>query len=126
MQSAIASTKRRSTRSFATRLHRGRSRATCAVGSEKPGNAIQPTPAAATFVLLLGYAVGRRGRMLFETPWTAILDMGPDELIDLAVDARRLGLLDLKQSGSIIDVSFRAFFTEKEREWIDGSYRQVG
>ncbi len=87
---------------------------------------IQPTPAAATFVLLLGYAVGRRGRMLFETPWTAILDVGPDALIDLAVDARRLGLLDLKQSGSIIDVSFRALFTEKEREWIDGSYRQVG
>ena len=64
--------------------------------------------------------------MLFETPWAAILDVGPDELIDLVVDAKRLGLLDLKQSGSMIDVSFPTMFTEKERELIHGSYRQAG
>ena len=84
------------------------------------------TPAAATYALLLGFAVGRRGRLLFETPWVAILDVGPDDLIDVAIDAKRLGLLDLKQSGSIIDVSFPALFTEKERELIHGSHRQIG
>ena len=87
---------------------------------------VQPTRAATTYALLLGFAVGRRGRMLFETPWAAILDVGPDELIDLAVDAKRLGLLDLKQSGAIIDVSFPTMFTEKERELIHGSHRQAG
>ena len=84
---------------------------------------VLPTPAATTYALLLGFAVGRRGQMLFETPWTAILDVGLDELIDLASDARRLGLLDLKQSGAIIDVSFPAMFTERERELIYGPYR---
>ena len=87
---------------------------------------VQPTCAATTYALLLGFAVGRRGRMLFETPWAAILDVGPDELIDLAVDAKRLGLLDLKQSGTIIDVSFPTMFTEKERELIHGPHRQAG
>ena len=84
------------------------------------------TPAATTYALLLGFAVGRRGCLLFETPWTAILDAGPDELIDVAVDAKRLGLLDLKQSGSMIDVLFPAMFTQKEREFIHGAHRQVG
>ena len=83
---------------------------------------VQPAPAAATYALLLGFAVGSRGRFLFETPWAAMLDAGPDELIDFAVDARRHGLLDLKQSGSIMDVSFPQIITEKERELIRGSH----
>ena len=87
---------------------------------------VEATPAATTFTLLLGFAVGRRGRLLFETPWTAVLDTSPDELIDVAVDAKRLGLLDLKQSGSMIDVSFPALFTNTERELIHGAHRQVG
>ena len=87
---------------------------------------VLPTPAATTYALLLGFAVGRRGQMLFETPWAAILDVDPDELIDLAGDAKRLGLLDLKQSGAIIDVSFPAIFTERERELIHGAHRQAG
>lgn len=87
---------------------------------------VEATPAATAFALLLGFAVGRRGRLLFETPWTAVLDTNPDDLIDLAIDAKRLGLLDFRQSGSIIDVSFPALFTDKERELIYGAYRQVG
>ena len=83
---------------------------------------VRPTPAATTYALLLGFAVGCRGRILFEAPWAAILDAGPDELIDLAIDAKRLGLLDLKQSGSIMDVSFPQMFTGKGRELIHGSY----
>jgi len=70
---------------------------------------VAATPAATAYALLLGFAVGRRGRLLFETPWAAILDAGPDDLIDVAVDAKRLGLLDLKHSGSMIDVSFPGF-----------------
>ena len=86
----------------------------------------QATPSATAYALLIGYVVGRRGRLLFETPWAAILDAGPEDLIELAVDAKRLGLLDLKQSGAMIEVSFPALFTNKEREWIHGAYRQPG
>ena len=74
---------------------------------------VEATPAATTYALLLGFAVGRRGRLLFETPWAAILDSPPSELIDVAVDAKRLGLLDFKQSGSMIDVTFPTMFTNQ-------------
>jgi hypothetical protein len=83
---------------------------------------VEATPAATAYALLLGFAVGRRGRLLFETPWAAMLDAGPNELIDVAVDAKRLGVLDLKQSGSMIDVSFPLLLTDKERELIHGAH----
>ena len=83
------------------------------------------TPAAIAYALVLGFAADRRGRLLFETPWISVLDAGTDELIELAVAAKRLGLLDLKQSGSIIEVSFPTMFNAKERELIHGAYRQV-
>ena len=87
---------------------------------------VKATPATTTFALLLGFATGHRGRLLFETPWAAILDTDPDDLLDVAIDAKRLGLLNLKQSGLIIDISFPSLMTEKERELIHGTYRQVG
>lgn len=94
--------------------------------SRKIRQRVEATPAATTYALLLGFAVGRRGRLLLDTPWAVILDASPHEVIDSAVDAKRLGLLDIKQSGSIIDVSFPALLTEKERELIHGTHRQVG
>ena len=87
---------------------------------------VEATPAATTFTLLLGFALGRRGSMLFETPWTAVLDASPGELIDVAIDGKRLGLLDLKQSGSILDVSFPTLLTNRERELIHGTHRPIG
>lgn len=94
--------------------------------SRKVRQRVETMPVATTYALLMGFAIGRRGRLLFEAPWTAVLDAGPDELIDVAVDAKRLGLLDLKQSGSMIDVSFPAMLTDKERELIHGTHRQAG
>jgi len=87
---------------------------------------VEAPAAAATFALLIGFATGRRGRMLFEAPWTAVLDASPGALIDTAVDAHRLGLLDLKHSGQMIDVSFPMMFTRREWELIRGPHRQVG
>ena len=87
---------------------------------------VAATPAAAAYALLLGFALGRRGRLLFETPWAEVLDAPPGEFVEIAVEARRLGLVDLKQSGHMIDVSFPAMLTGRERELIRGTYRQAG
>ncbi len=81
--------------------------------------------AAVTFALLVGFATGRRGRLLLETPWTAILDASPGALVDSAVDANRLGLLDLKHSGQMLDVSFPMMFTRREWELTRGPHRQT-
>ena len=80
---------------------------------------VEPTPPAAAYALLLGFALGRRGYLLFETPWCMMLDAGAGELVELAAAAKRLGLLDLKQSGAMIDVAFPALHAgprERERE----------
>ena len=69
------------------------------------------TPVVTAYALLLGFATGRRGRLLFETPWCSVLDTDAGELMELAVAANRLGLIDLKQSGSLIDVSFPTMLT---------------
>ncbi len=72
----------------------------------KTRETVQATPAVAAYALLIGFATGRRGRLLFETPWCSVLDTDAGELMELAVAAKRLGLIGFKQSGSIIDVSF--------------------
>ncbi len=83
---------------------------------------VQPTPAATTFALLLGFAMGRRGRLLFETPWVGVLDATPDAVIEVAFEAKRLGMLELKQSGALINASFLHLLTEKEQEEINGTH----
>ena len=75
---------------------------------------VNPTPASCTMALLLGYLLGRRGQLLFETTWVSILDSSPAELLVVAGDARRLGLLDLKQSASIIDISFPQLLSRED------------
>ena len=87
---------------------------------------VEAPAAAVAYALLAGFATGRRGRLLFETPWTAVLDASPGALVDIAVDANRLGLLDLKHSGQMVDVSFPMMFTRRERELIRGPHRQTG
>ena len=84
--------------------------------SRKTRQSVQATPVATVYALLIGFGSGRRGRLLFETPWCAVLDAGVDELVELAWAAKRLGLLDLKQSGTMIDVSFPTGITGNIRE----------
>ena len=89
--------------------------------SRKTRQRVRATPAATSYALLLGFGTGSRGRLLFETPWCSVLDATARELLELAVAAKALGLLDLKQSGSIIDVSFAAVLAGSH-----GAHRQAG
>jgi hypothetical protein len=75
------------------------------------------TPRAATtaYALLLGYLTGTRGAALFESLWAQVLDAPVGQLINLATDARRLGFLDMRQSGGVIDVSFSQLLGQSER-----------
>ena len=93
--------------------------------SRKVRQSVETTPAATAYALLLGFAVGRRGQRLFESPWVAIMDAAPDELLESASAARSRGLLELKQAESIVEVSFPAFFancTQQELKVIHESH----
>lgn len=80
---------------------------------------VNPTPLVVAYALLLGYICGRRGERLFDTFWCSVLDRPADELVFLAMDAKRLGLIDFKQAGRVIEVNFRELLTLDERKLID-------
>jgi hypothetical protein len=76
---------------------------------------VVPTAATTAYALWLGYLAGLRGTALFESLWAQVLDVPVTELLDLAVDARRLGFLDVSQAGGVIDVSFARLLVQDER-----------
>jgi len=76
---------------------------------------VTPTAVTTAFGLLLGYLAGKRGAPLFESLWAQVLDAPAGELMHLARDARRLGFLDMSQSGGVIDVAFSRLLAPHER-----------
>lgn len=82
---------------------------------------IRATPSASAYALLLGYMQGGRGRNLFACDWVKVLDLDELEARERADDAKRLGLLDIKQSGSLIDISFPKLLTEADKELLHGA-----
>ncbi len=81
----------------------------------KARQAVTPTAATTAFALLLGYLAGKRGEALFESLWAQVLDAPAGELMHLAMDARRLGFIDMSQSGGVIDVAFSRLLAPDER-----------
>ena len=76
---------------------------------------VAPTATVTAFALLLSYIAGTRGAALFETLWAHALDAPPGDLMHLAMDARRLGFLDMSQSGGVVDVAFSRLLAPDER-----------
>jgi hypothetical protein len=82
---------------------------------------VVPTPTAMTLAMLLAYASGLRGKSLLANAFAQLLDADPETARSRAVDARRLGLLDLRESGDVFDVRFTSLLTEREWRIINGS-----
>lgn len=76
---------------------------------------VRPTAVTTAFALLLGFLTGTRGAALFKTFWAQVLDAPSDELTHLAMDARRLGFLDMNQSGGVTEVAFSRLLAPDER-----------
>lgn len=90
--------------------------------SRKKRMRIEPTPVSAAFALALGYMLGLRGHTLFDSLFARVLDRDENSLTFLAMDAKRLGLLDIKSGGGMTVVSFDAILTDKEKRLIHGSH----
>lgn len=82
---------------------------------------IRATPAASAYAFLLGYLQRIRGQNLFTCSWAKVLDLDELEARERTDDAKRLGLLDIKQSGSLIDISFPKLLTEADKELFYGA-----
>jgi hypothetical protein len=81
---------------------------------------IKATPSSSAYAMFLGYLEGLRGQNLFNCSWVKVLDLDESEARERADDARRLGLIDIKQSGSLIDISFPKLLTQTDRELLHG------
>jgi hypothetical protein len=74
------------------------------------------TPVAVTFAQLLGYLCGLRGRLLFDTVWTRMLDRTPAEIADLATEASQRGWMNYKAAGSMVEITFPGLLTPQEEK----------
>lgn len=66
---------------------------------------VRATPGTVAYGLYLGHAVGFRGASLFATGWVSLLDCTPVAARDLAVEAKRIGLIDLRIAGDVVDLA---------------------
>lgn len=67
---------------------------------------VQPTFASAALALLLAYTCGSRGEALLDSDWLKAIDCQPSQARELAIDAKRHGLIDLRMVGAVIDIDF--------------------
>lgn len=75
---------------------------------------VSPSPIVVTFASLLNYLLGCRGGRVFSGAYAQVLDSTPDALLFLAMDAKRMGLMDLKQAGSVTEIGFSMLLTAEE------------
>jgi hypothetical protein len=75
---------------------------------------VQPTVVALTLALFLGKACGFEGAAVFSNPWCQLLDLSADRARAMGGDAHRLGLINLRALGDVIELSFPRFSTFEE------------
>jgi hypothetical protein len=63
-----------------------------------------PQPVALALAMWLGYASGKRGKALLSTPWASVLDSSSSGLLELAEQAKRLGLIKLSHGGGVVSI----------------------
>lgn len=71
----------------------------------KKRHAVTASPATAAFAIYLAHAAGFQGAEIFSCGWLRALDCDPSRGRHLALEAKRIGLLDLRISGDIIELN---------------------
>lgn len=65
---------------------------------------VHATPAALALALYLAHAAGLSTEESFHSGWVQVLDCSASAALELATAAKRLGLLDLRMAGDVIDL----------------------
>jgi hypothetical protein len=86
---------------------------------------VAPNPPGVAFALALGFLTGQRGRRLFETEWMAIFDGSFEAKLEAAAEAKRVGWLDLRFGGEVVEVGFPGLLTTWEEELSRGLSRSA-
>lgn len=67
---------------------------------------VTPTPVSVVYALFLANAAGFLGREMLSSGWVRVLDTGASAAQEYAVEAKRMGLIELRSVGDIFDLSF--------------------
>ena len=71
---------------------------------KKQRQSLHGQPVALALAMWLGYASGKRGKALLNTPWASVLDSSSSGLLELAEQAKRLGLIKLSHGGGVVSI----------------------
>lgn len=66
---------------------------------------VNATPTVVAFALYLSHAAGFRGAEIFSSGWLRVLDCDPSRARMLALEAKRIGLIDLRMSGEVVELN---------------------
>jgi hypothetical protein len=78
------------------------------------------TPSTAAFAAMIGWLEGGRGQLLMSSFWASLIDRNHAEVLDLLLAAGRLGLLDVRSSGGVVELRMDRLLTPAEMELCDG------
>ena len=65
---------------------------------------VRPTPGSVAYAIWLGSLHDLAGEDLLRTPWARVLDQSPIELLDLALRAKQIGLLNASAGGGVVAI----------------------
>lgn len=71
----------------------------------KRRRSVNPTPASVAFAIYLAHAAGFRGAEIFASAWLRALDSDPPRARQLALEAKRVGLIDLRMAGDVVEMN---------------------
>lgn len=66
---------------------------------------VSASPVSAAYAMYLASVSGVAGVDVFSSPWMRVLDLDPSRARELAFEAKRLGLIDLRIAGDIIELN---------------------
>jgi hypothetical protein len=75
---------------------------------------IKPTSVAVTMALYIGSSTGFHGLAVFENPWCKLLDLSADRAKSIGQEAHRIGLLNLRAIGEVVELNFPMLETQME------------
>ena len=90
------------------------------VGAKRVRQQVRATPAAVAYALLIGYLLGHRGVLLFETIFMRLLDAQPAELDSLAFAAAQRGWLEYRRIGDVAEVGFAGLLLPLTGDFANG------
>lgn len=81
---------------------------------------VHPTwhPVAVTYSLFMGWLEGLRGEQLLQSTWADLWGLPVEARLDEVVAAARLGWMDVRSAGGVLELRFEGWLHPHEERWL--------